>query len=485
VLYRLLLAVCVYVLAMLLSATSLAEERTSAAEAGATGAAEVTGKDGLEDLIMLLESPTAREDFLQKVKALEEARDAVVSDSGLDISDALELDEKVGGFMNEYISMFTGSELRNGRLGKLVMVFIISVVSIFLVLANNWLARTLDRNLKAFRSRMHVDANRFSTVFTWQRYAVAILIGLAWFYAVVVVLFDRTPGAAAGDMMGTVMQTAVAVLLVALIFLLIWETINALLESMAERQDALNSRRARTLLPVVRNVLTFVLMLLSSLVILSELGVDVVPLLAGAGVVGVAVGFGAQTLVRDFLTGFTIIIEDLLQIGDVVAVAGRQGFVTHISMRKLELRSLEGTVHTIPFSAIDIVDNLTKDYSYYMLDVGVAYREDIDEVIACLQDIDKDLRESEEFGHDILEPLDVLGVDEFADSAVVIKARTKTSPREKWRIGREFNRRIKIAFDERDIEIPFPHQTLYFGVDKDGGAPPLPPDRHRDGGDEG
>jgi len=279
----------------------------------------------------------------------------------------------------------------------------------------------------------------------------------------------------------TILQTTVAVLLVALVFLLIWETINASLESLTQRKDALSSRRAKTLLPVVRNIITFVLMVLSALVILSELGIDVVPLLAGAGVVGIAVGFGAQKLVQDFITGFTIILEDLLQIGDVVSVADRQGVVTHISMRKLELRSLEGTVHTVPFSAIEIVDNLTKDFSYYMFNLGVAYRENIDEVIECLHELDEEMRASEEYGESILEPLEVLGVDEFADSAVIIKARTKTRGRDKWRVGREFNRRIKYAFDERGIEIPFPHQTLYFGVDKDGNAPPMPPVRDTNG----
>ncbi|WP_413231559.1 mechanosensitive ion channel family protein [Microbulbifer elongatus] len=154
----------------------------------------------------------------------------------------------------------------------------------------------------------------------------------------------------------------------------------------------------------------------------------------------------------------------------MVTVGGPTGIVERITLRKVEMRSLDGTVHTVPFSEISIVDNLTKDFSYYMLEVGVAYRENTDEVISILLDVDRELRESEEYGPSILDPLEVLGVDRFDDSAVVIKARTRTRAHEKWFVGREFNRRMKLAFDERNIEILFPHQTLYFGEAKDGQA---------------
>lgn len=140
-------------------------------------------------------------------------------------------------------------------------------------------------------------------------------------------------------------------------------------------------------------------------------------------------------------------------------------------MRKIQLRSLDGTVHTVPFSEVAVVDNLTKEFSYYLLDVGVAYREDIDEVIQCLRQIDEDMRATEKFGKKIIAELEVLGVDKFADSAVIVRARTKTRAHDKWSVGREFNRRIKQEFDRRNIEIPFPHQTIYFGEDKQGSAP--------------
>lgn len=176
-------------------------------------------------------------------------------------------------------------------------------------------------------------------------------------------------------------------------------------------------------------------------------------------------------MVKDFITGFAILLEDLLQIGDVVTVGDRTGEVTHITMRKIELRAVDGIVHTVPFSEVTVVDNMTKHFSYYLLEIGVAYRENTDEVVACLHAIDEEMRESEDYGPLILAPLEVLGVDAFADSAVIIKARTKTQPHKRWRVGREFNRRIKQRFDREGIEIPFPHQTIYFGEGKTGDAP--------------
>ena len=228
----------------------------------------------------------------------------------------------------------------------------------------------------------------------------------------------------------------------------------------------------QTLLPIVRNVLFFVFSILFTLVLLSELGVDIMPLLAGAGVVGIAVGFGAQTMVKDFLTGFIIIMEDLIQVGDVATLGDKTGIIEKITIRKVQMRDLDGTVYTVPFSEISVVSNLTKEYSYYLMDIGIAYREDPDEVIGYLREIDEEMREDENFKDLILEELHILGVDQFGDSAIIIKARIKTLPIKQWDVGREFNRRMKYKFDKHGIEIPFPHQTLYFGEDKKGHAPP-------------
>ena len=224
------------------------------------------------------------------------------------------------------------------------------------------------------------------------------------------------------------------------------------------------SARARTLLPLLRTAMLAVLALTVALIVLGELGVNVAPLLAGAGIVGIAIGFGAQALVKDIITGLFILVEDTLAIGDVVDVGGdHAGVVEAISIRAIKLRDLAGTVHTVPFGTVTSVKNLTRDYSYYVADIAVAYREDTDEVIEVLKEVARALKEDPAFGYFMLEPLEVIGVDRFEDSAVILKVRLKTVPLQQWTVGREFNRRVKKAFDAEGIEMPFPHRTIYFG----------------------
>jgi small conductance mechanosensitive channel len=253
-----------------------------------------------------------------------------------------------------------------------------------------------------------------------------------------------------------------------------WEILNAFIERLMTRRTAsgLISQRARTLLPLLRTVALGLLVLLAGLTVLSEIGVDIAPLLAGAGVVGLAIGFGSQTLVKDLVTGVFILSEDQIAVGDVVNVAGRSGLVEALTIRTIRLRGLDGNVHVIPYSEVTTVENMTKDYSRYVLDVGVAYREDTDRVVEVLKELGAELQNDKEFGPKMLAPIEILGVERFADSAVIVRARLTTRPIEQWNVGREFNRRMKKRFDELGIEIPFPHQTIYFGVDKSGNAPP-------------
>ncbi len=265
--------------------------------------------------------------------------------------------------------------------------------------------------------------------------------------------------------------------IVAVAAILVWEFASAFIARFlrAEEEEGatlVRSARTRTLLPLAQSALTIVILTVATLTILSELGLDIAPLLAGAGVIGLAIGFGAQTLVKDVITGMFILLEDAISVGDVVDVAGHSGVVEAVNIRSVRLRDLSGSVHTVPFSTIDSVKNLTKDFSYYLLDVGVAYRENTDHVITLLREIDEEMRADPEMADDILGPLEVLGLDRFDDSAVVVRARIKTNPLSQWRIGREFNRRMKFLFDKHNIEIPFPHQTIYFGVDHAGKAPP-------------
>ena len=187
---------------------------------------------------------------------------------------------------------------------------------------------------------------------------------------------------------------------------------------------------------------------------------------------GLAIGFGAQTLVKDFITGIFILFEDSIHVGDVATVGGNTGVIEAITVRTVRLRDLSGTVHTVPFSSVDLIANLTKDFSYALRDVGIGYREDVDYVIGVLREIGAELAADPEFGAHIIGELEVLGLNEFADSAVIVRIRLKTRPITQWGIKREFNRRIKRRFDALGIEIPFPHQTIYFGADRAGKAPP-------------
>ncbi len=271
-------------------------------------------------------------------------------------------------------------------------------------------------------------------------------------------------------------RSAVLIAFIILLAMIAWEVAEARIEAFMHAEDAKGdpvqrSQRIRTLLPLFRNTFRVVLWAIVAMVILSQIGMNIGPLLAGAGIIGIAVGFGAQSLVKDIITGLFILMEDQLSVGDVVVIAGTGGIVEGMSLRTLRLRDLAGNVHLIPFGEIGRVTNMTKEFSYYVFDIGVAYRERVDEVIEVLRKLDEEYRQDPEFAQHILEPLEVLGVDGFADSAVIIKVRYKTKPIQQWTVGREFNRRIKNRFDELGIEIPFPHQTLYFGEDKKGGAP--------------
>ncbi len=322
------------------------------------------------------------------------------------------------------------------------------------------------RRLGRLRRKFDFSEKRFLLIFTGQRLAGYALALLLLMYGLLYVISSPDEFQGMRSATSFVAEYTVLGLFLGLLLVTSWEGVNAGMEYLVHRSSTTNSARVRTLLPVIRNLIFFAVLLLCSMILLSELGVDIVPLLAGAGVLGIAIGFGAQTMVKDFLTGFTIVLEDLLQVGDVVSVAGRTGLVERITLRKIQLRDLDGTVYTVPHSEVAVVDNLTKEYSFYLLDVGVAYAEDTDRVIECLLKIDEELREDDDFADMILAPLHVLGVDKFDDSAVIVRVRTKTRPHDKWNVGREFNRRIKQTFDKEGIEIPFPHRTIYFGAEE-------------------
>jgi small conductance mechanosensitive channel len=238
-------------------------------------------------------------------------------------------------------------------------------------------------------------------------------------------------------------------------------------------RDVEFQKRADTLSSVIRYVLVIGILIVAAMMVMGEVGIEIGPVLAAAGIVGLAVGFGAQSLVQDVISGFFILMEDQIRVGDVVQIADKGGVVERMTLRMVVLRDLAGNVHFVRNGQIQVVTNMTKEYGRYVFDIGVAYREDVDEVIAVVKEVDEELRSDPKFMDDILEPIEILGLDQFADSAVIIKARNKTKPIMQWAVGREFNRRLKKKFDERNIEIPFPHMTVYMGQDKEGKSPPL------------
>ena len=222
-------------------------------------------------------------------------------------------------------------------------------------------------------------------------------------------------------------------------------------------------KRVETIMRLIRQGILVTLWALAALVILMEIGFEVGPVLASAGVIGVALGFGAQNLVRDIISGFFIILENQIRVGDVAIINGTGGLVENIRFRTTVLRDLGGVVHIFPNGTISTLSNLTNDWSAYIFDIGVAYKEDTDRVIEIMKQVGKDLKADETLGPLMLEEPDIFGVDQFADSAVVIKGRIKTLPIRQWQVGREYLRRIKYAFDQNNVEIPFPHTTLYVG----------------------
>lgn len=232
----------------------------------------------------------------------------------------------------------------------------------------------------------------------------------------------------------------------------------ALLEKTTD--DIEFQKRVDTLETVTRWVLRTAIYAVAGMMILNYLGLNIGPVIAAAGVLGLAVGFGAQNLVQDVISGFFILFEDQVRVGDVVQLNDRGGLVEKVTLRMIILRDYAGNVHYVRNGKIDVVTNMTKDHSFAVFEIGVAYRENVDEVVKAVRQLGKELRKDPEFKDAILEPLEVAGLDQFGDSAVIIKGRIKTKPIQQWRIGREFNRRIKMKFDELGIEIPFPHRTI-------------------------
>jgi len=257
---------------------------------------------------------------------------------------------------------------------------------------------------------------------------------------------------------------------IALILVLAW-LVARLLRSIIRRIERISGggdpattteleKRAQTISRILRQLASVLVWSVTVMLVLGEIGVDLKPILAGAGILGLAVGFGAQTLVKDVITGFFILFENQIRVGDTVTAAGCTGVVESVNLRTTILRDQDGTTHIIPNSAITVVTNATRDWARALLDVGVAYKEDTDRCEAVLREVGGALEKDPVFGKKLIGPFEYVGVVKLADSAVVLRLVAKTHANEGSAVLRELRRRVKKAFDQAGIEIPFPHITV-------------------------
>lgn len=273
--------------------------------------------------------------------------------------------------------------------------------------------------------------------------------------------------------MGTVLpgwaKALLALTNVFLILLISWALIQAsgrVLRALNDQMgrakpDPEERKRIETLMRVFRYIASVVIGAVTIMLVLSEIGISIAPILATAGVAGLAVGFGAQSLVKDYFTGFVMLLEDQIRVGDLVEVGGKTGAVEEVTLRYVRLRDIEGAVHYVPNGVIATVTNRSRDYAFSLVDVSVAYAENLDRVQDVIRDVGAAMQRDSEFGTRILSPVELMGVEQLADSAVVLRCRFKVGPSEQGAVRREFQRRLKQEFDTREIEIPFPSRTVY------------------------
>ena len=311
---------------------------------------------------------------------------------------------------------------------------------------------------------------------TYYGVARRLVVGLVAAPTVVALLqvwgFDPLAWFGRASLGGQLLSAFVSILVTVALAVVVWEGANAGIDRhlarLSHARDRSRAARLRTILPFLRTTLAAAVLLVAGLTVLSRIGVNVAPLLAGAGVIGIAVGFGSQTLVKDVITGLFLLLEDAMQVGDTVTVAGMTGVVEALSIRTIRLRAGDGSIYIIPFSAVATVNNASRDFAFAAVSVGVGYKEDTDRVSGVLGEIVAAMRDDPRFRGQILGDFNLWGVDRLGDFAVTVAGQVKTTPAGRWSVQREINRRIKRRFQALGIEIPFPVQTVLFGE----GTPP-------------
>ncbi len=358
-----------------------------------------------------------------------------------------------------YVANFIGgTDGATDMLASLATTIVVLIVTLFL---DSGLRRGIDRMVDGGITR----AQRYRSALKQSVSALVYLLGLLALlqtWGVPLVQWLRTPGgrnASAG---------LLSVILILVLAVLTLELATAITERALQRQQGVgpygaNNARRQTLLPLVRNIIRIAVITVAGLMILAQLGVNIAPLLAGAGVIGLAVGFGAQTLVKDVITGFFMLVEDTVSAGDWVDLgSGHSGEVESLSIRSMRLRDLEGNVHTVPFGDVGTVVNMTRLYSYALIDVRVGYRENVDRVLELLGETARVMREDDTWGPKLISDIEIFGLQELNESWVGVRVRLKTRPGDQWQVRREFFRRTKLAFEQAGIDMPYPQRTLHF-----------------------
>jgi len=272
-------------------------------------------------------------------------------------------------------------------------------------------------------------------------------------------------------------STASSVILILILAVIVRAIAHRLIRSFREAvqrraEDPGRAQRIETLGRTFRYITTVVIAIVAGSLILGELGISVAPILAAAGVAGIAVGFAAQSLIKDYFHGFFFLLEDQIRQGEVVQIAGIGGVVESLTLRYVRLRDFDGHVHFVPNGEITAVTNRTRDFAQAVIRVGIAYREDVEEAFEVMREVGRELRADATLGQNLADDIEIIGVDEWGDSSVNLVARLKiVPPIQQWTMRREYLKRLKKAFDARGIEIPFPHLTVYAGELKDGSAP--------------
>jgi small-conductance mechanosensitive channel len=352
------------------------------------------------------------------------------------------------------------------------------VTALFLVLAFFMsaivLRATRPRNIRRHRRspylrRLLQFAGTLATLFIWL--AFMELAARLWGLSLASVIEENV---AARGIAHAVTAIFAAWFVAWLLWILIDTAITEALSPGGQRNKS--STRARTMLPLVRNALLVTIVTIAGIVTAANLGINVTPLLAGAGVIGLAIGFGAQSLVTDLITGLFIIIEDTISVGDWIDVdGGHAGTVEHLSIRTVRLRDGQGAIHAIPFSQIKIVKNLSRDFAYAVFEVRMGFSADVDQVTELIREVGADLMSDFRYRREMLGPIEVWGLDRFDPNWMVVKGQIKTRPLQQWSVARAFNVRLKRKMDEAGIEIPVPQMRI-FTSSKDSEGQPLPED---------